>query len=169
MNYIFLDIDGVMNNYEDWMNKVNNKTEEFHSHRMFCDKAWLMLSEVCTITGAKIVLSSSWRLSLHKTNDGIKSKYDNPDALTVKLLDYFHKYNIPLVDITTNYYDHRGKQIKEYIKRNLFATDKYVVIDDEDCDIKGYIPKETMIKTEFKTGLLQEHCDYIINYFRGVN
>ena len=72
MNYIFLDIDGVMNNKIDWISKVNNKSEVFKDHRMFCDKAWQMLSDVCKETGAKIILSSSWRLGF---KDYISNKY----------------------------------------------------------------------------------------------
>lgn len=39
MNYIFLDIDGVMNNQTDWLWKVDNDMERFKDHRMFCDEA----------------------------------------------------------------------------------------------------------------------------------
>lgn len=164
MNYIFLDIDGVMNNRIDWMSKVDNKSEQFHDHRMFCDEAWEMLSDVCKRTKAKIVLSSSWRLGFKNRNGYVVCK-SNDCSLSQKLLFYFEKYNIDLVGLTTNHYDYRGKQINDYVKRNLFATDKWVVLDDEDSDIKGYCKEEQMIKTEFETGLLPEHCEKIINYF----
>ena len=59
MNYIFLDIDGVMNNQTDWLNKAKNNLEEFEGHIMFCDKAWELLSDVCLATNARVVLSSS--------------------------------------------------------------------------------------------------------------
>ena len=70
MNYIFLDIDGVMNNRHDWMSKVDNKSEQFHSHRMFCDEAWQLLSDTCKKVSAVVILSSSWRLGFTYGEDG---------------------------------------------------------------------------------------------------
>ena len=164
MNYIFLDIDGVMNNRIDWMSKVDNKSENFEDHRMFCDEAWEMLSNVVRETGAKVILSSSWRLGFKNHNGYVVCK-SNDCPLSKRLLSYFKKYNIELVGLTTNHYDYRGKQIRDYVKRNLFTTDKWVVLDDEDRDIKGYCKEEQIIKTDFETGLLPEHCEKIINYF----
>lgn len=165
MNYIFLDIDGVMNNQEDWLNKAKNNLEEFKGHRMFCDKAWELLSNVCSMTNARIVLSSSWRVGLTTTKDGFISRYSD-DHLSGKLLAYFKKYNIELVGLTPSYYDHRGTQIATYVENYLKSTDNWVVLDDEDSDMYG-IPKEKIIKTEFETGLLQEHCERIVSYFKG--
>jgi hypothetical protein len=164
MNYIFLDIDGVMNNQDDWLNKAKNNLEGFKDHKMFCDKAWELLSQLCKTTGAKIILSSSWRLSFSmKGNEVVlRNKECN---WSQKLLDYFKKYEIEVVGLTTNFYDHRGKQIIEYVKYNLFLTDKWVVLDDEICDIEGYVPEEQLFKTEFETGLLEEHCEKIKEYF----
>lgn len=167
MNYIFLDIDGVMNNRIDWMSKVDNKSENFEDHRMFCDEAWQLLSDVCEKAKAKVVLSSSWRLGFKNHNGHIVCKSDTC-SLSKRLLSYFEKYNIELVGLTTNHYDYRGKQIRDYVKRNLFVTDKWVVLDDDAIDIKDYCTKEQMIKTEFETGLLPEHCDKILKYF-GIN
>lgn len=164
MNYIFLDIDGVMNNRIDWMSKVDNQSENFKNHRMFCDKAWEMLSDVCKATDARIILSSSWRLGLKE--DGNEIVVRNKDyKLSNKLLEYFDKYEIKLVGLTTNYYNYRGKQIKDCVKKYFTQYDRYVVLDDEDCDIRGYVPEEQIIKTKFETGLLPEHCEKIINYF----
>ena len=41
-----------------------------------------------------------------------------------------------------------------------------MVLDDEVCDMYG-IPEAQIIKTEFETGLLPEHCERIVEYFRG--
>jgi hypothetical protein len=42
-----------------------------------------------------------------------------------------------------------------------------VVLDDEVCDIRGYVADDQIIDTDFETGLLQEHCEKIIQYFKG--
>ena len=161
MNYIFLDIDGVMNNQQDWLGKGRDND---YNH-MFCDEAWQMLSDVCKITDAKIILSSSWRLGLKQGDDDVIRCKSPECKLSNKLLTYFDKYDIKLVGLTTNYYDYRGKQIQVYVKQHLNENDKYVVLDDEDCDIRGHVSEEQMIKTEFETGLLPEHCNRIIEYF----
>ena len=164
MNYIFLDIDGVMNNKIDWISKVNNKGEIFKGHRMFCDKAWQMLSDVCKETGARIILSSSWRLGL---KDYVNNRYSEY-TLQGRLLQYFDKYNIPLVGLTTDRYDKRGEQILEYITNNLNGlTDAWVVLDDELFDMKDILSMDHVFKTEFETGLQQEHCKGIIDYFNN--
>ena len=165
MNYIFLDIDGVMNNQTDWLNKAKNNLEEFQGHRMFCDKAWELLSNVCATTNARVVLSSSWRLGLTSTKEGFISRHSD-DHSSGKLLTYFKKYHIELVGLTPSYYDNRGTQITTYVENYLKPTDNWVVLDDEDSDMYG-IPKEKIIKTEFETGLLPEHCERIVNYFKG--
>lgn len=171
MNYIFLDIDGVMNNQEDWLWKVNNDMEQFKNHCMFCDEAWSMLANVCRETGAKVILSSSWRLNLVEICERgcvpqFKPRRENYYE-TAMLLQYFDYYGIELAGLTTPHYDFRGKQITEYVKRFFAPEDKWIVIDDEISDIYGYVPSTQIVATYFTTGLQQEHCDYIINYFKG--
>ena len=170
MNYIFLDIDGVMNNQEDWLWKVKNDMEQFQDHCMFCDEAWGMLANVCQLTGAKVVLSSSWRSGIVECQEEgcvpqFKPRACN-DYHSMKLLEYFDYYGIELVGLTTRHYDWRGKQITEYVSKNFTSEDKWVVLDDEACDMYG-VPKAQMIKTEWLTGLLPEHCERIVNYFKG--
>ena len=154
-----------MNNQIDWMSKVDNQSEAFENHRMFCDNAWQMLSDVCQKTGAKVVLSSSWRVGLINKDGNIRIK-NNTCSLSKKLLEYFDKYNIELIGLTTTKYEQRGKQIMKWVKENLTTEDKFVVVDDEAFDIKDYISEKQFIKTEFETGLLQEHCEKIIQYFK---
>lgn len=167
MNYIFLDIDGVMNNRHDWMSKVDNKSEQFHGHRMFCDEAWQLLSDTCKKVNAVVVLSSSWRLGFTYGENGKVIVENSNCYLSTKLIEYFNKYNIKLVGITTKAYASRGKQIMEYVRSVLEPSDKFVVIDDEYFDIKDYVSEFQFIKTEFATGLLPEHCKRIIKYFKG--
>ncbi len=164
-NYIFLDIDGVMNNRRDWMSKVDNKAEEFHDHRMFCDEAWQLLSDTCKKVNASVILSSSWRIGLtYDDNDKVIAR-DTNCHLSTKLIEYFNKYNIKLVGITVNNWSERGQQIMKYVMDHLEIEDDFVVVDDESFDIRDYISEDQFVKTEFETGLLPEHCEKIIKYF----
>lgn len=164
-NFIFLDIDGVMNNRRDWMSKVNNKAEQFHDHRMFCDEAWQLLSDTCRKVNASVILSSSWRLWLtYDENDKVIAR-DHNCYLSNKLIEYFDRYNIKLIGITVNNWSERGQQIMKYVVDHLEIEDDFVVVDDESFDIREYISEEQFIKTDFETGLSSEHCEKIINYF----
>jgi hypothetical protein len=171
MNYIFLDIDGVMNNQKDWLWKVRNDMEQFKRHCMFCDEAWGMLANVCQVTGAKVILSSSWRLDLVEIREEgcvpqfQSSKENDYDA--AKLLEYFDSYGIELVGLTTGRHDYRGKQIVEYVNTHFTPEDEWIVIDDEVRDIRGYVVDNQIIQTEWLTGLLPEHCERIVKYFKG--
>lgn len=164
-NFIFLDIDGVMNNRRDWMSKVDNKAEQFLDHRMFCDEAWQLLSDTCRKVNASVVLSSSWRLGLtYDENDNVIVRGHNCH-LSTKLIEYFNKYDIKLVGITVNNWSDRGQQIMKYVMDHLEIEDDFVVIDDESFDIREYVSEDQFIKTEFETGLLPEHCEKIIKFF----
>lgn len=166
MNYIFLDIDGVMNNQEDWLNKAKNNTEQFENHRMFCDDAWSLLALVCSVTEAQIILSSSWRSGFTQVDNKVIIREDLNCSLTSRLMDYFERYDIPLVGLTTKQYFQRGKQIMDYVNNHFTANDNWVVLDDEVYDME-LIPQDKMIKTKWLTGLLPEHCEKIIKYFKG--
>ena len=158
---------GVMNNRRDWMSKVDNKSEQFHDHRMFCDEAWQLLSDTCKKVNASVVLSSSWRLGLtYDENRKVIARDDNCYLSNI-LIEYFDKYNIQLVGITINNWSERGQQIMEYVTDHLKIEDNFVVIDDESFDIREYVSEDQFIKTEFETGLLPEHCEKIINYFNN--
>ena len=168
MNYIFLDIDGVMNNRTDRVRKIKNNLERFKGHSMFCDEAWSLLASACRKTKAKIILSSSWRMGIAVyIEDGAKPQFkpsNENDYYTSKLLEYFSSYNIELVGLTTFNYDYRGNQIMQYVKEHFNDTDNWLVIDDEIDDMEN-IPKEKIIQINLSTGLLPEHCERIIKYF----
>lgn len=69
MKIIFLDIDGVLNcesaykngecNYVEWTNHLGEKDH----HQSFCLKSKELLNRLIDQTGAKIVISSTWRSS----------------------------------------------------------------------------------------------------------
>ena len=88
-----------MNNRRDWMSKVNNKSEQFYDHRMFCDEAWQLLSDTCKKVNASVVLSSSWRIGLTYDENRKVIARDNNCHLSTKLIEYFDKYNISLFSL----------------------------------------------------------------------
>jgi hypothetical protein len=106
MKIIFLDIDGVL--CVDW----NLDVDEFgHPFR----KEYVTnLNQIIQATGAKIVISSSWRKS------GLS-----------EMKRMWKDRNLPgeVIDITPSLWTIRGEEIEEYLREN--PCDTYVIIDDE--------------------------------------
>ena len=111
MNFkvIFLDIDGVLNVYCEDRDEYGCT---FHQHLVE------NLEMIIRKTGAKIVISSTWRLS------GL-----------IIMKEMWEKRNLPgeVIDITPFHEDRvRGNEIQEWI--NQYNPTNYVIIDD-DSDI----------------------------------
>lgn len=166
--YIFLDIDGVMNNEFDILEKMHDEEKQYTRDDIhFCDEAWDLLATLCEKTGAKVILSSSWRHGFIKDERGRIVVANKNNSLATRLLDYFNKYKIQLVGLTGLGRDGcRGLQILDYITENFNGmTDEWIVLDDETFDIKEHLPMERVFKTSFKTGLTDEICNNILEFW----
>lgn len=167
--YIFLDIDGVMNNEFDILEKMHDDDAKKHTRNdiHFCDAAWDRLGTLCKKTGAKVILSSSWRHGLIKDERGNVVVANQENHLAIRLLAYFKAYKVPLVGLTGLGRDGcRGLQILDYIAENLNGiTDEWIVLDDEIFDMKEHLPMDHVFKTSFKTGLTDEICRDILEFW----
>ncbi len=153
LKVIFLDIDGVMNS-TDYIIKNNIKgliTE-------IDPKAIQMLKFALDVTGAQIVLSSSWRES-HKYYE--------------KLKELFSKYDINLNEKTPIYNNgKRGLEIKQYLKEHP-NIEQYLILDDEIFDFyEDEELKENLILTRENPndysggdGLQIKHIEQIMRRF----
>lgn len=157
---IFLDIDGVLNSDRTLYESISLE-----------DDLILNLKEIINKTGAKIILSSSWRLS----TDAITTLVDKLDKFGLAIsgmtydgvdLDWLEKYEF---DTTKKYLDTKfdydeNKQIKITHDRGaeifkwLHDHDDcaYIILDDEIEDIKPYFNESVIVKTSYKTGLTKE-------------
>lgn len=169
--YIFLDIDGVMNNQFDIlekMDKIDDGTKQYTRDDIhFCDEAWDLLATLCKKTGAKVILSSSWRHGFIKDERGRIVVANRENHLAIRLLAYFKAHNIPLVGLTGLDRDGcRGLQILDYIAENLNGmTDEWIVLDDEIFDMEEHLPMGNVFQTQFKTGLTQEIYNRILEHW----
>ena len=157
---IFLDIDGVLNSDRALYEDISLE-----------DDLILNLKELVNKTKAKIILSSSWRLS----TEAIATLMDKLDKFGLVIsgmtcdgvdLDWLEKYEF---DATKKYLDTKfdydeNKQIKITHDRGaeifkwLHDHDDcaYVILDDEIEDIKPYFSESVIVKTSYKTGLTKE-------------
>lgn len=106
MKIIFLDIDGVI--CVNWMEFVDEFGHGFHKD--YVDN----LAEIINSTGAKIVMSSTWRKAGLNEMKRMWEMRDLPGEL---------------IDVTPVLWTKRGEEIEEYLREN--PCDKYVILDDD--------------------------------------
>jgi hypothetical protein len=145
MNYIFLDIDGVLNNKNHYHKMHKKYGGRFACEDMpFYPRSLKNLKWIIERTGGKnktkIVLSSSWRMS---NNCMI--------VLKARLAEYGIRLDKNLVTPRIN--GERGLEIKTWLDNNATIDDSYVIIDDEINDISTYFLKGCIVHTNWTKGL----------------
>lgn len=122
---VFLDIEGVLSVYGN-----------------ICANCCDNLKNILDDTGAKIVLSSSWRL------------YDNDFSYVVKKLSPSGIRREYFLDKTPSFVlKGRGYEIRQWLNNNI--VDSFVVLDDNEIDEKQ-IPQDNFFQTEPTVGLTQK-------------
>ena len=157
---IFLDVDGVLNSSRTLYEDISLEDDLISNLKELVDK-----------TGAKIILSSSWRLS----TEAVATLMDRLDKFGLAIsgmtcdgvdLDWLEKYEF---DATKKYLDtkfdwdenrqikithDRGAEIFKWLHDHDDCV--YVILDDEIEDIKPYFSESVIVKTSYKTGLTKE-------------
>ena len=147
MRVIFLDIDGVVNCWD---------TKERAPSRVIGVEQRLIahVKEIVDATGAKIVLSSTWR------KDWAFDLLDGKDWIYLR--DEFAKQGLHFLDYTPSRRDsHRGEEIKEWLESTDYDVESYVVIDDEMYDI-WELHEGHLVQTSYDDGIKPEAVDKAI-------
>lgn len=151
MKVIFLDIDGVLNSGK----YIKRLDGEFDNPIYQMDPvAVARLNVITDTTGAKIVVSSTWRIPF--------ITHPTPlDALQRCMKSY--KITGEVIGMTCNkanaIRNRRGKEIQIWVNDHYNDIEKYVIIDD-DSDM-GRI-RTHQVLTKFEDGLQDFHVDRII-------
>lgn len=119
---IFLDIDGVLNSVESETWDYHNRGEEAYYYAM-CPDLVEKLNLIIRETGAKIVISSTWRKH-HDTLEGLQNMLDKRGIQG------------EVIGSTAALWTQRGIEIKQWLdlfsdKHNVIS---YIILDD-DCDM----------------------------------
>lgn len=117
MKVIFLDYDGVVNTL--WFNDVNGEPRfDFpNDNRVNNTQAIAWLNKLCRETGAKIVVSSTWRL------------YDNYKEC---LYNAGLNKDIEILGRTKNLGTARGIEIQDWLDEHQeLNIEKFVILDDD--------------------------------------
>lgn len=155
MKLVFLDFDGVLNSrrwIEAFHQKVRDSKLPDSNVLVDCDdaldpEAVERINQLVEKSGAKVVVSSSWRI-LH----GVESL----NAILKKAGARFE-----VMDTTPRTYEERGIEIQMYLDYLLSKGDvveSFVIIDD-DSDMAHFLNADQFIKTAFEFGFLDWHLE----------
>lgn len=109
------------------------------------------LKRLLDLSGAQLVLSSTWREGWHQEDE-----FKN-DISFIELRNKFNEFGIEIFDRTGEMRQHRWQSIKEYMERpREDPIEHYVIIDDWD-DMGEYI--NHLVWTNPSTGLTNEDVE----------
>lgn len=148
MKVIFLDIDGVMNNH-DSIKAANKRGHDAAGIRGWDRESVRQLKRIVEETGAKIVISSAWRLNI--------SNRRSEHAVSAG----FEMYDIPqFLSVTPNFpREVRGLEIRKWM--DGFDVESYVILDDDSDMLPEQMP--FFVQTSlFSRGLTKRHADRAI-------
>ena len=159
MKIIFLDIDGVLNSWDDYNDRCKNlKKEERPSFGDIEERPLMLLKELIEATNAKVVLSSSWRKSIFLTSEVYKAL----STMGVEL------YDITPILPSGN----RADEIKDWLKDK--EVESFVILDDDSFEFKKNELSKNLVKTTMDSGLQKEHIEEAVqvlnryDYLKGV-
>lgn len=163
MKVIFLDVDGELT----YSNYKNKETANIDIEKV------KMLKEICDITDAKVVISSSWREAKNHTpdiygllinilkNNGINVIGDTP-AIETKIEENFANMQklFTLDDLERfkpKYGTGRAAEIQKYLSEH--QIENFVILDDEDWEWSDYGYEKHWIRPTWfgNGGLKREH------------
>ena len=136
---IFLDVDGVLNNGT-WAIEMFDKGVRVYHDDILYEPSLERLKGLVEATGAKIVVSSSWRQ--------VPSAYANLTAC-------LERFGLEIYDKTPYVGGCRGDDITAWFKRNP-GEYSYAILDDDD-DMDGHM--DHLVRTDFDVGLTDEDCE----------
>lgn len=147
--YIFLDIDGVLNSHRTCHAfKGYPATLNPYCLAKFDHAAIGLIRRVCKETGAKVVISSTWRKFYSFEEIGEKLQLptvgQTPDLCKANSL--------------------RGDEIKAWLNDNTKEEYKYAIIDDDSDMLEEQKP--FFVHTTHMNGLLWEHYEQLISILK---
>lgn len=141
MKLVCLDIDGVCNTPES-----RDTGENFNNLDPACVAR---VAKICELTGAKILITSSWRKYL--TIEELTTRLRN-NGLTAEIVGI-----TPVLDSRE-----RGDEIKAWFKKAQEPIEAFVILDDDD-DMGNLFSH--LVKTD--DSLLDEHVEEALRILNG--
>lgn len=147
MKIIFLDFDGVITTFDcGWTISVEKL---------------LLLDKIIQKTGAKIVITSSWKRGYKNAEEFKDDLYDQRCSRNVKTETPFEKFVEQIYDITDNHGPWRGDEIQRYIENNKDKIESYVILDDDNDMLEEQL--FNFVQTDSYYGLSEKEVELSIN------
>jgi hypothetical protein len=140
MKVLFLDCDGVMLSF-----KFLRATGEWQSFDPDCVG---ILNHILDRTGAKIVVSSAWRIG--RTVEQLEEIFVDNGVRPGHIIDRTEVLN-----------DTRGSEIRKWIDEH-HSINRLFIIDDDVSDIMGHFDKSVVIHTDGHNGLTTHEMNVIL-------
>ena len=122
-----------------------------------------LLKEIIDATGAKVVLSSTWRIGWFDRDYDVHSR--NAEDFT-KLENKLSHFDITFLSRTPRLASgYRGEEIKTWIDNWKGEPVESFVIIDDDADMKPFMDR--LVQTSFNKGLQQKNVDKAIKLLNG--
>ena len=144
MKVLFLDIDGVLNSrrsciaFGGYPHEVTG-----HPRQMFDEVAVALIRGIVKQAGAKVVLSSSWRI------------VDDHGHIGQGL-------DMPIIDATPVLAGKRGEEIAAWLAAHP-EVETYAIVDDDSDMLDGQLPH--FIHTNHSDGFLWQHAQQMAEIF----
>ena len=158
MKIIFLDIDGVLNSWHEFVNPGDRiyTSKELWSTEDIFPKYIKRLNKIIADTGAKIVISSSWR-KLH-TLDNIKKMF-NTQGFKGEILDKTPVLHRTLDGTILD----RGDEIKKWLEETSIKIDTFIILDDFRYENFACFFKQQFVFIPDSEGIQEDHVQQAIN------
>lgn len=154
MKIVFLDIDGVLNSrtyMKWWLEQYKAPCGMGGKHEQIAHESVKKLCKILDETGAKLVLSSSWRI--------LWSIKTVSDVLIRKGLPKEHR----IIAKTPGGGGRRGPQIQEWLDNNP-EVESFIILDD-DSDMDHLTSR--LVQTSFEVGLTDNDVEIAIKLLNG--
>lgn len=149
---IFLDIDGVLNSERYFKSRAFGFPGMISKRDKLDPDAVKILSDVIACTGAKIIISSTWRLAYSKREI----------ATLLRNIAPFPPGTFGGVTPDHGVTGNRGDEIAHFLKR--VSAFSYCIIDDMPTDGFTHEQRERhLVTTNYESGLLKSHVPKILN------
>ena len=138
MKILFLDVDGVLNSRKDG-----------NSIKLSTDSHLRLLQEIVKATGAKIVLSSSWRVGPAKAFRNLNNR--------------LAEYGLEIMDSTPVLPGSscKGDEIRQWLSDNGQSVETFVILDDDE-DMAEFTDTN-LVQTDSEYGLQDKEAGRCID------
>jgi len=158
MKILFLDIDGVLNSHTDFLEAEHYGHPFNHGYTVISSGKLFLLEHIISETGAKIIISSTWRASFSLEN--IYNMFKER-GFTLPRTCIIGKTNQILVKFSTRLFD-RSKEISDWLDSHP-NVDEYAILDDIEPSYFEDRHKDNLVTTSEYDGLNFPKAEHVID------